>query len=69
MNTCETCKYWARSYKPKNGIADCDLIGCIQRDPLTSIDVDISVSDDSGLNFNLMTGKNFGCNQHKSKTP
>ena len=62
MPTCKTCKFWVdgccdmidftdpRSKKPK---------------PSNHFEVDVTVSDDTGLDVRLRTGPDFGCVLHE----
>lgn len=65
MNTCETCIYWGR---PKNDVADCDMVTNIVTDKTKTFEIEATASDDSGLQTTLMTGKNFGCIWHLAKS-
>jgi len=70
MNTCKTCKYWSDRYQIKDGISDCGLIDTISatKDKRISVDIEVSVHDDSGLSVALMTGEDFGCVRHVPKS-
>lgn len=73
MNTCNTCKYWNKSYnilysKEGNPISDCEAIDNEpKRQNGIVFETDITVSDDSGLHVALLTSANFGCILHTPK--
>jgi hypothetical protein len=55
--TCKTCKLWMGGY--------CDVIDTtLSENPATLFEVDVQVSDDSGLHIRLRTGPDFGCVLH-----
>lgn len=60
MPTCKTCRYW------ENGI--CDAVDCrVAEVPQTLFEIEVRVSDDTGLNIKLRTGPDFGCVLHEDK--
>ena len=61
---CSNCKHWGDGWPVTENTktAACgkvDIDG--DKNNVQSFYMDISVSDDSGLNVNLITGKDFGC--------
>lgn len=72
-NTCKNCKYWGDGFVPKGSIAKCGHIGI---DDSIEFDrhgqkegayIDVSVSDDTGLDVALMTRETFSCSDHQPK--
>ena len=69
MNTCKTCKHWAKLKKNSGGfVGECCLIDTITMGKHikggAGLEVSIFVHDDSGLYCDLITGENFGCIHH-----
>ena len=68
MSACKDCKWWNKDYGSKV-VGKCELIDTIQadKDPKTQVFIDVFIEDDSGLNYKLMTGPEFGCVRFESK--
>ena len=56
IGRCKECMFWSRSYEN-----ECDNVG--EDDFLIRAEAD----DDSGLDYGLITGPNFGCVKFESK--
>jgi hypothetical protein len=74
MKTCKSCKYWNVSRKVDvNKMADCDFPDTMTAERFikngsgTSMEIEATAHDDSGLSVTLLTGENFGCTQHVEK--
>lgn len=67
LGTCKTCVFWrAYHYMHKPAFHACDVQGTARAmEAATLLDVDVTVSDDSGLNVHMITGPEFGCVLHK----
>lgn len=65
---CKNCKYWARkiSTGPVVGYCDKIWIGPEGKEDNT-INIDVDVLDDSGLNVTVITGAEFGCTLFTAK--
>lgn len=64
INNCSTCKYWHRN-SPTSHVGRCDAIDDVYDDDFPNdskiLGLNVTVSDDSGLNADLITGADFGC--------
>jgi len=68
VETCKTCKWWNSGRPTKNIIAECDFGNTITGEKFEKTKkafyVTASAHDDSGLQYGLMTGEDFGCLHH-----
>ena len=66
MATCDICKFWKRQ---NSSIGECSFMlhSEIKKGDNTTIEIDIEVSDDSGLILTITTGEKFGCIKHEKK--
>lgn len=60
---CKTCAYWENQM----GDMACDFVGRVNSSKPDGFDIDIRVSDDTGLYERLLTGPEFGCVHHQEK--
>lgn len=62
--TCKTCRYWG-DYRE----GACDFIDTIHADANMDkrFEVIASADDDTGLDYMLITGRDFGCIHHTTK--
>lgn len=72
MNTCNTCKYWNVHYNIMisglNSVSDCDKVKRMP-DKCMTFEIDATATDNSGLEYTLLTSGNFGCVLHELKNP
>ncbi len=65
---CKNCKWWDPTRGRGPQIGRCDKIGTqVSDDPVGGFDVVVSVADDHGLRYDLVTGPEFGCTQFDAK--
>jgi hypothetical protein len=64
--TCKTCKWWDK--RRENAPAGyCDLLSFESTPVASSFHVEITVDDDSNLDWHIQTGPEFGCVHHARK--
>ena len=61
MGHCKDCKFWGVDYD-----GDCDRVGYHENGPVM-FDYYVNANDDSGLEFRLLTGPDFGCVHFEKK--
>lgn len=71
MSTCKTCKHWCENMYTTDDFKECCITEWVEPNELpTSVTVMClyaDASDDQGLYAGILTGKDFGCVQHKEK--
>jgi hypothetical protein len=68
MNTCSTCKYWKANKNLIKGECDfVDSIPCDKQPDNLRMEINVTAHDDSGLQVEFITGKDFGCIHHAAK--
>lgn len=58
---CENCKFWSYSLTISDNVSDCGMVG------KENFYIDVDVNDSSGLDYNLMTHKDFCCSEWTEK--
>lgn len=73
MGKCKNCKLWDDSLY--HGVGICNGIGINDpgfgwnQDPKILFDIEVTVSDDTNLQYDLKTGPEFGCVRFLNKNP
>jgi hypothetical protein len=66
MNTCKNCRYWGDGWPVnENESNECGKISLAELHSKDSAFIDVTVSDDSGLNVKFMTVASFSCSLHE----
>ena len=66
LNNCRNCKYWESGDQDDNGMASCQRVDAWKKPNMISLKLE--VSDDTGLEADVVTHGDFGCNQHEEKS-